>query len=205
MTSAACACAPLPARGGPPTCTPRGGAPSGGETVGGIGSSELYHISLSNRPGAARRGSLGRLAPGYQAQIVGRDGQPLPDGETGGLRGAGESAAVEYWNDPEKSARTFAGRWVNTGDLFRRDADGYYWYQGRADDLLKVGGIWVAPLEVEHCLGEHPAVVECAVIGVDEGGLARARAWVVLLPGEPPGEDLATALQAFVRARLAPH
>ena len=177
----------------------------GVEIVDGIGSSELYHIYLSNRPGAARRGSLGRLAPGYQAQIVGRDGQPLPDGETGELRVAGESAAVVYWNDPEKSARTFAGRWVNTGDLFRRDADGYYWYQGRADDLLKVGGIWVAPVEVENCLGEHPAVAECAVIGVDEAGLAQTRAYVVLLPGQPPDEDLATALQAFVRARLAPH
>lgn len=177
----------------------------GVEVLDGIGSSELYHIYISNRPGAVRPGSVGQVVPGYQALVVDGDGNPLPDGEPGELRVAGETAALLYWNDREKSRRTFAADWVRTGDLFKRDADGYFWYQGRADDLLKVGGIWVAPLEIEGCLLEHPAVRECAVVGYEEAGLVLPRAYVALREPGTASPDLARALQEFVRSRLSPH
>lgn len=142
------------------------------EVLEGVGSSEAYHIYLSNRPGAARPGSAGQVVPGYDATLVDAGGSEVADGEPGELWVRGESVALLYWNDHPRSKRTFAGDLVRTGDLFERDADGYFWYRGRADDLLKVRGIWVAPMEIESCLLEHPAVSECAVIGVeDEGGL----------------------------------
>jgi acyl-coenzyme A synthetase/AMP-(fatty) acid ligase len=122
--------------------------------------------------------------------------------EPGELRVRGESTALCYWGDHEKSKQTFAGDWILSGDLFVRDADGYFWYQGRADDLLKVGGIWVAPVEVENCLVGHPAVVECAVAGIEEDGLTRIRAFVVRLEGSDVGGD---ELREHVRSRLAGH
>jgi benzoate-CoA ligase family protein len=176
----------------------------GVDVVDGIGSSELYHIYISNRPGEVRPGSVGRLVPGYQARVADPDGRTVAAGEIGELWACGESAALMYWNEPEKSSHTFHGRWVRTGDLFRQDADGYFWYQGRADDLLKVGGIWVAPLEIEGCLTDHPAVAECAVVGYEQDGLTLPRAYVVVRDGSG-SPDLAEELQAFVRSRLAPH
>jgi acyl-coenzyme A synthetase/AMP-(fatty) acid ligase len=170
----------------------------------GVGSSELYHIYLSNRPGEARPGSAGRIVPGYRAVLADEEGNEVPDGTPGELRVWGESAAVCYWGDHEKSKRTFSGDWVRTGDLFERDEDGYFWYRGRADDLLKVGGIWVAPLEIENCLLGHPAVLECAVVGYEEGGLTLPRAYVVVRDGEP-SDGLARELQDFVRTALSPH
>ncbi len=179
----------------------------GVEVLDGVGSSEAYHIYISSRPGAVRQGSVGQVVPGYEAVLVGADGEPVPDDTPGELLIRGESAAVMYWNEHLKSKRTFAGDdVVRTGDLFARDADGYFWYRGRADDLLKVRGIWVAPAEIEHCLLEHQDVVECAVVGVEDGaGLVVPRAYVVAgaEPGDP--ERLARQLQEFVRARLSPH
>jgi acyl-coenzyme A synthetase/AMP-(fatty) acid ligase len=128
----------------------------------------------------------------------------VPDGTPGELWVSGDSAALMYWGDHEKSKRTFAGDLVRTGDLFARDEDGFYWYRGRADDLLKVGGMWVAPIEVENCLLRHPSVAECAVVGYDEEGLTLSRAHVVLREGTA-GDDLARELKQFVRSQLSPH
>ena len=146
----------------------------GVEVLEGIGSSELYHIYISNRPARVRLGSTGELVPGYEGRLLDGAGQPVPDGVPGELWASGESAALCYWSDHEKSKFTFHGDTVRTGDLFERDRDGYFWYRGRADDLLKVGGIWVAPLEMENCLLRHPAVAECAVVGYEEQGSGAA-------------------------------
>jgi benzoate-CoA ligase family protein len=178
----------------------------GVEVLDGVGSSEAYHIYISNRPGTVREGSVGQAVPGYTATLVDADGSPVPDGETGELWIEGESAAILYWGDHQRSKRTFAGDLVRTGDLFARDGDGYFWYRGRVDDLLKVRGIWVAPMELELCLLEHPKVAECAVVGVEEtGGLMVPRAYVVLQNGAPATRDAADELQEWVRSRLSPH
>jgi benzoate-CoA ligase family protein len=174
----------------------------GGEVLDGIGSSEAYHIYISNRPGAARPGTLGQVVPGYTALVVDEDGRELPDGETGRLWIEGDTAAVMYWQAREKSNETYAGDVVMSGDLFARDADGFFHYRGRADDLLKVGGIWVAPQEIEQCLAAHPDVAECAVVGYEEDGLQKPRAFVVLHDQATPD---AAALQAHVKATLSPH
>ncbi|GIH67795.1 benzoate-CoA ligase family protein [Sphaerimonospora thailandensis] len=172
----------------------------GVEVVDGIGSSEAYHIFLSNRPGRSRPGSLGQVVPGYRARVAGRNGETLPDGEVGVLEVTGETVALEYWREPEKSAETFpAEHTVLTGDLVSRDAEGFFHYRGRADDLLKVRGIWVAPAEIENCLLAHPSVVECGVVGYRVDGLTRTGAFVVTA-----GEVSAAELRAFVRSRLAP-
>ena len=162
----------------------------GVEVLDGIGSSEAYHIYISNRPGRVRPGSTGELVPGYEAHL----------GENGELSIEGDTAALMYWGEHEKTKQTFSGDVVRTGDLFEQDADGFFWYRGRADDLIKVGGIWVAPAEIEDCLLGHPEVVECAVVGQEQNGLTVARAYVVVRTAV---ED--SALQAFVRERLAGH
>lgn len=162
----------------------------GVEVLDGIGSSEAYHIYISNRPGRVRPGSTGEVVPGYQAHLA----------ENGELWIEGDTAALLYWGEHAKTKQTFHGDRVKTGDLFERDDDGYFWYRGRVDDLIKVGGIWVAPAEIEHCLVEHPEVVEAAVIGAQDNGLTLARAFVVVR-----GAVDETALQDFVRERLSPH
>jgi benzoate-CoA ligase family protein len=177
----------------------------GVEVVDGIGSSELYHIYISIRPGAGRLGSLGQLVPGYTASIVDLAGQAVPAGQVGELCVSGESAALMYWNDHERSKHTFAGDQVRTGDLFIQDADGFFWYYGRADDLIKAGGIWVAPFEVESCLLQHPAVLECAVVGISEAGLVLPRAYVVLKDSAASSDAMAVELRDYVRANLSPH
>jgi benzoate-CoA ligase family protein len=177
----------------------------GVEVLDGVGSSEAYHIYLSNRPGAVRGGSVGQLVPGYDARLLNAEGNEVPEGEAGELRIAGESTALMYWGDHEKSKATFAGDWIRTGDLFARDADGYFWYRGRADDLLKVRGIWVAPQEIEQALMEHDAVADCAVVGVERGDGLIPRAYVVPSAPESLSDDTAAELQDFVRSRLAPH
>jgi benzoate-CoA ligase family protein len=174
----------------------------GVEVLDGIGSSEAYHIYISNRPGAARPGTLGQTVPGYSARVVDDDGGELPDGETGRLWIEGDTAALMYWQAREKSLETYAGNVVMSGDLFARDADGFFRYRGRADDLLKVGGIWVAPQEIEHCLTAHPDVADCAVVGYEEDGLQKPRAFVVLRDGASADAE---ALQAHVKATLSPH
>jgi benzoate-CoA ligase family protein len=174
----------------------------GVEVLDGIGSSEAYHIYISNRPGAARVGTLGKAVPGYTARVVDDDGIELPDGETGRLWVEGDTAALMYWQAREKSLETFSGDLVMSGDLFARDAEGFFQYRGRADDLLKVGGIWVAPQEIEQCLAAHADVADCAVVGYDEDGLQKPRAFVVLRDGAAAD---AGALQAHVKATLSPH
>ena len=169
----------------------------------GIGSSEAYHIYISNRPGAPRQGTCGQAVPGYTARVVADDGDGLPDGEVGTLEVTGGTVAQEYYQDPEKSAATYRGDTVHTGDLFSRDADGFFTYHGRADDLLKVGGIWVAPSEIEHCLIGHPDVR-----GVRRGratrptGWCAPRAYVVLRDGVTGDAE---GLREYVGARLSGH
>ena len=168
----------------------------------GMGSSEAYHIYISGRPGRVRLGSMGEAVPGYDVDIVDDDGSAVADGVIGRIRVRGASIARMYWQEPEKTARTFSANTVLSGDLAERDRDGYFWYRGRADDLLKVGGIWVAPTEVEACLAAHPDVSEAAVIGVERDGLTRIHAYVMPRAGShpTPGE-----LRAHVRRKLSGH
>jgi len=174
----------------------------GVEVLDGIGSSEAYHIYISNQPHSARPGTLGQVVPGYTARVVDEDGRELPVGETGRLWVQGDTTALMYWNARASSVATYAGDVVMSGDLFARDADGFFHYRGRADDLLKVGGIWVAPQEIELCLAAHPDVAECAVVGYEEDGLEKPRAFVVLRAGAVADAE---ALQAHVKATLSPH
>jgi benzoate-CoA ligase len=177
--------------------------------VEGLGSAELFHIHVSNRPDDVHPGALGRLVPGYEARVVRDDGRDAIDGETGALWVRGGSAAQRYEGEPERSAQVFRGDgWVATSDQVRR-VDGVFFFAGRSDDMLKVGGIYVSPLEVEGVLLEHPAVAECAVVGyADEAGLVKPKAVVVRREG-PPGagaaadEALFRELESFARARLA--
>jgi benzoate-CoA ligase family protein len=174
------------------------------EILDGIGSAEMFHIYITNRLGDVKLGSLGRIVPGYEARIRGPNGEDVPDGEMGRLWVKGGSTALGYFQDKEKSEATFVGGWCVTADLFRRDTDGYYYYAGRGDDMLKVRGMFVSPLEIEDCLAEHPAVKECAVVGADDGdGLVVPKAFVVVREGHEKGEALASELQGFVRERLA--
>jgi benzoate-CoA ligase family protein len=173
----------------------------GVEVIDGIGSSEAYHIYVSNRPGAARPGTLGTVVPGYRARVVDQDGRDVPDGQPGRLWIEGDTTALMYWNARTKSVRTYAGDVVMSGDLVERDADGYFLYRGRVDDLLKVGGVWVAPQEIEQCLAAHPAVAECAVVGYEDEGLQKPRAFVVLLGGASVDP---AALQEHVKTTLSP-
>jgi benzoate-CoA ligase family protein len=175
----------------------------GVEVLDGMGSSEAYHIYLSNRPGAARPGTIGVPVPGYSARIAGEDGAELADGEVGRLEVTGPTTAFGYYGDAERSRRTFDGSTVRSEDLCCRDSDGFFSYRGRTDDLLKVGGIWVAPAEIEDCLRRHPDVLECAVVGYSRDGLVRPRAYVVARRGSSP--ELAADLRAFARERLAGH
>ncbi|GAB3476450.1 benzoate-CoA ligase family protein [Amycolatopsis cihanbeyliensis] len=174
----------------------------GVEVVDGIGSSEAYHIYLSNRPGEIRHGSVGRPVPGYTARVLDEAGAELPRGEIGTLEVGGPSVAGGYWDAPEKSASTFGEHTVRTADLFSQDVEGFFTYRGRADELLKVGGVFVAPSEIEHCLLGHPDVLDCAVLGHPDGGLIRPRAHVVLRAGATTATE---ELREFARARLAGH
>ena len=174
----------------------------GVDILDGIGSTEMLHIFLSNRPGAIRYGTSGRPVPGYEAKIVGEDGQELGAGEIGELVVRGPSAAEGYWNQRAKNRRTFAGEWTHTGDKYLREADGYYRYCGRVDDMFKVSGVWVSPFEVEAALMTHPAVLEAAVIGVeDRDGLIKPKAFVVLNAGYAADEALFEALKGHVKQR----
>jgi benzoate-CoA ligase family protein len=207
----------------------------GVEICDGIGSAEMFHIYITNRPGDVKPGSLGKVVAGYEARIVDADSKEVGDGEMGTLKIKGDSAALCYWNAHEKSKETFAGDWCTTGDQFHVDGEGYYWYHGRTDDMLKVSGIFVAPAEIENCLLQHEAVLECAVIGYNSGdGLVKPKAFIVLRDeyktevqslmskvqspddrGLSPtfrdgatnqaGSELREELQAFVKSHLAPY
>jgi benzoate-CoA ligase family protein len=181
----------------------------GTDILDGIGSTEMLHIFLSNRPGDVCYGTTGRPVPGYELELRGDDDRPT-SGDEGALWVRGPSSCMAYWNDRARSLAAFHGPWTRTGDRYTRGADGTWTYGGRADDMLKVGGIWVSPFEVESALAAHPAVLEAAVIGSeDSDGLIKPKAFVVLRPeaAQPTGADsaaLVTELQAFVKTTLAP-
>jgi acyl-coenzyme A synthetase/AMP-(fatty) acid ligase len=174
------------------------------EILDGIGSTETLHMFISNRPGAIRPGSSGQLIPGYDARILDDEKRPVAIGDIGNLYIKGDSICSAYWNQHEKSKDTIEGHWIRTGDKFHQDRDGFFWYAGRSDDMLKVGGQWVSPIEVENALVRHEAVQECAVIGMEDGdGLVKPCAFVVARAGIDATPDLSRALQAFVRSQLA--
>jgi benzoate-CoA ligase len=175
----------------------------GVDIVDGIGSTEMLHIFLSNRPDQVRYGTTGWPVPGYEIQLRGDEGQSVPDGEPGDLYIQGPSSAMMYWGNRAKTRETFQGGWTKSGDKYIRNADGTYTYAGRSDDMLKVSGIYVSPFEVEATLVQHPAVLEAAVIGKeDEDGLVKTKAFVVLKAGQQASE---AELKAFVKERLAPY
>ena len=151
------------------------------EILDAIGSTEALHMFIANRPGAARPGSSGEIMPGYEARIVDENGQDVPDGEIGSLLIKGDSICACYWNQHEKTKETIQGHWIRTGDKYYRDADGYYWYVGRNDDMMKVKGMWVSPIEIESVLMEHPMVQEAAAVGNPDGNqLIKPAAYIVL-------------------------
>ncbi len=170
----------------------------------GIGSTEMLHIFISNRPGEVKPGSTGKPVPGYELRLVDDEGRDVPPGEIGTLLAKGSSSAQQYWRKREKTRLTMQGEWINTGDKYYMDEDGFYWCAGRGDDMLKVGGIWVSPVEVENCLIEHHAVLEAAVVGsMDPKGLVKPKAFVVLSGGESPSPELEKELKQWVLDRMA--
>jgi len=176
----------------------------GVQILDGIGSTEILHIFISNRAGEIRPGSTGKLVPGYQAMITDEAGMPVQQGDIGNLLIGGDSIASQYWNKHEKTKNTMSGQWIATGDKYYQDVDGYYWYCGRSDDMLKVGGQWVSPVEVENTLVAHPAVQEAAVVGaIDDEKLVKPKAYVVLRKGYVPSEALSNELKSFVKEKLA--
>lgn len=178
----------------------------GVQIVDGIGSTEMLHVYLSNRPDDVRYGTTGKPVAGYELSLRGDDGREVANGEVGDLYINGPSAALMYWTRRDKSAETFQGAWLKSGDKYVRDADGYYTYSGRSDDMFKVSGQYVSPFEVESTLMQHSAVLEAAVVAVlDDNGLTRAKAYVVLKAGQTPSDALNAELQAFVKSKLTPH
>jgi benzoate-CoA ligase family protein len=179
---------------------------TGVELLDGIGSTENFHIFVSNRPGDIRPGSSGKPVAGYECRIVDGDGNAVSRGEVGNLHVKGETAALFYLHDADRSRQTFLGEWLSTGDKYTVDEDGYYWHAGRSDDMLKVGGIWVSPVEVESVLVEHESVLECAVVGaVDDAELVKPKALVVLKESsrEGAGDELAQELIDHCVKRMA--
>ncbi len=172
----------------------------------GLGTTEMLHIFLANRPGATKYGTTGKAVPGYEIRLVGDDGNEVPDGEMGELQARGPTSAIMYWNNREKSRSTFMGEWTRSGDKYFKDEDGYYVCCGRHDDMLKVSGIYVSPFEVEAALSSHPDVLEAAVVGwFDDQRLIKPKAFVVLKVPEKATEEFVTALQEHVKHVLAPY
>ncbi len=177
----------------------------------GIGSAEMFHIYVSNRPGDITPGSLGRAVAGYEVKLLAQDATgpgaaEVPMGEVGVLWVKGDSVALGYFQDRDKSWSTFHGHWCRTGDLFRVDETGHYWFSGRADEMLKISGQWVSPIEVEECMMQHPSVMLCAYIGVDGGGgMLFSRAYIQLKSDFEASSGLALSLQDHVKERLHKH
>jgi benzoate-CoA ligase len=181
----------------------RWAARMGVDILDGIGSTEMLHIFLSNRPDDVRYGTTGRRVPGYELRIVDEDGGPVARGDIGDLLVSGPTAAAGYWNNRQRSRATFLGEWTRTGDKYFEDEDGYYVYCGRSDDMLKVSGMFVSPAEVEAVLVAHDDVFEAAVVGAaDHDGLIKPKAFVVAKPGVAPGDGLARGLDEHVRSQL---
>ena len=178
----------------------------GVETLDSIGSTEALQMFIANRPGAVRPGSSGQLIPGYEARIVDENDQSVPDNEIGSLLIKGDSVCSCYWNQHEKTKDTIQGHWLRTGDKYYRDTDGYYWYVGRADDMLKVKRMWVSPVEIESLLLEHPLVQEAAVVGLADGNeLIKPAAYVVLKNGSAKNQMLGEELKQLISSKLAGH
>ena len=175
----------------------------GVEILDAIGSTEVLHMFIANHPGAVRPGSSGQIIDGYEARIVDEHDQPVKPGDIGNLLVKSDSTCSHYWNQHEKSKSTIEGHWIRTGDKYYQDADGYFWYAGRSDDMLKCSGVWVSPVEIEAVLIEHPAVQEAAVVGREDlDQLLKPAACVVLKDGAAGTPDLAHELQEFVVSRL---
>jgi benzoate-CoA ligase family protein len=168
----------------------------------GVGSTEMLHIYCSNRLDEVRPGSSGKPVPGYELKILDDEGRPVTPGEAGDLYVKGDSALALYWAQHEKTKRSILGEWFFTGDRYRKDADGYYWYEGRSDDMIKVSGLWVSPIEIEAALLEHPAVGESAVVGILEGGFTRIKAFVITKGDAVKGDALVAELQDHCKSRL---
>jgi benzoate-CoA ligase family protein len=176
----------------------------GHELLDAVGSTEALHDFIANRPGRARPGSSGEVVPGWEARVVDDEDRPVAPGTVGHLLIKGDATAPCYWNRHERTKATMLGEWLRTGDMFYQDGDGYFYFCGRSDDMLKVAGQWVAPAEVEACLMEHPAVLEAAVVGCEDAdGLTKPRAFCVLKTGAVPGDALAADLRLAVKRRLA--
>nr|CCA65703.1 anthranilate-CoA ligase [Stigmatella aurantiaca Sg a15] len=177
---------------------------TGVDIIDGIGCTENFHIFISNRPGDIRPGSSGKPVEGYELKLVDDEGKTVPAGEIGNVLLRSETAALSYWHNFEKSRQTFQGEWLATGDKYFVDADGYYWHAGRSDDMLKVGGIWVSPVEVESTLIQHPAVQECAVIGCpDQSRLIKPKAFIILKPEQIPSEALIRQITDHCTEKMA--
>ncbi len=171
-----------------------------------VGSTEATHDFLANRPGRVKPGSSGEVTPAFEAKIVDEEGREVAVGEVGNLLVKGEANSPYYWNKHEQTKRTMLGEWLKTGDTYYRDQEGYYWYCGRSDDMLKVGGLWVSPIEIENTLLEHAAVLEAAVTGqADRDGLIKPKAYVLLKGEYRPSEKLKEELQSVVKNRIAPY
>ena len=171
-----------------------------------VGSTEATHDFLANRPGRAKPGSSGEVTPAFEAKIVDDEGREVPVGEVGNLLVKGDANSPYYWNKHEQTKKMMQGEWLKTGDTYYRDDEGYYWYCGRSDDMLKVGGLWVSPIEIENALMEHPSVLEAAVIGdQDADGLIKPKAYVLLKNEFKPSDELRTELQSHVKSKLAPY
>jgi benzoate-CoA ligase family protein len=174
------------------------------EILDAIGSTEALHMFIANRPGAVRPGSSGQIMPGYEARIVDENGQDVPDGEIGSLLIKGDSVCSCYWNQHEKTKETIQGHWIRTGDKYYRDPDGYYWYVGRNDDMMKVKGMWVSPIEIENALMEHPMVQEAAAVGNPDGNqLVKPAAYIVLKKGTKNTPQAIEAIRQHVLEKLA--
>jgi benzoate-CoA ligase len=178
----------------------------GADILDGLGSTEMLHIFLSNRPGDVKYGTSGKPVPGYEVRLVDEEGRPVKPGEMGELQVRGPTSAIMYWNNREQSRTTFLGEWTRSGDKYVQDEDGYYVYCGRRDDMLKVGGIYVSPFEVEGALSTHPDVLEVAVVAwCDEEQLVKPKAFVVLKSACQPSDALARGLQEHCKSKLAPY
>jgi benzoate-CoA ligase family protein len=176
----------------------------GVEILDAIGSTEALHMFIANRPGAARPGSSGQIMPGYEARIVDENGRDVPDGEIGSLLIKGDSVCACYWNQHEKTKETIQGHWIRTGDKYYRDPDGYYWYVGRNDDMMKVKGMWVSPIEIESVLLEHPMVQEAAAIGNPDGNeLVKPAAYIVLKDNTNNSPQMIEEIRQHLLGKLA--
>jgi benzoate-CoA ligase family protein len=190
----------------PPDLYHRWGKKLNCEIIDGIGTTENIHMLIANRPGKVKPGSTGFVIPGHEVKIVDDSGHEVPNGEIGELMLKSDSLTPGYWNQHEKNKQIIIGEWCKTGDKYYRDTDGYYWYSGRSDDMIKVGGIWVSPAQVEAALSEHEAVLESAVVGhPDESQMIKPKAFVVLRKGYQSSPQLAEELKLFVKNKIAPY